>query len=176
MDDTKVSQHASHFSQMDTEYLLGLWSSADTGSYTPEGMEALRQVLHQRLGLLPQQGVQYTPHETYFEQSRLETVSDRLDTLSSLFLIIAALAALAFLAALVSVGVNIASNAGAFLDLLDVTYSIASVLPFLQAAFVAIAFVYLLRGASQALLILADIEANTRLNADAQTSSPKPAA
>jgi hypothetical protein len=161
MDDRKIAQYATHYSQIETEYLLSLWDSAETENFTPEGLHALTQVLQERLGLLPQQGQRYLPSETYFEQSKLEAVALRLETLSGLFLLIAALAGLGFIAGLITAVASIA-QAGPFLSLLDITYPIASILPFLQAAFSAIALVFVLRAASQGLLILMDIESNTR--------------
>ena len=167
MDEAKVSQHAAELSNMENEYLLGLWNTAGPDDLTPEGLQALRQVLKQRLGLLPRKGVLYEPaafrgQDTYYDKEKIETLSVRLHGFSTLFLGLTILAVIAVMAAFIGTAVTLADPAGTGPNLVEIVYSAAGLFPFVEGALVAATLVYVLRAASEGLLLLMDIESNTR--------------
>jgi hypothetical protein len=167
MDKHRLDQHTKELSNLETEYLLALWSKAGANEWTAEGAQALAQVLRDRLGFLPSRGVNYEPAairpaDTYYDRDRLEALSSRIDGISSIFLGVAILAGIAAALALLASLFALFQQPAALTSLLDVVYSFASTLPFLQAALVSATLAYVLRAISEGILLLIDVEENTR--------------
>jgi len=51
------NEYKRNFTELDTEYLIGLWDKSTDDDFTPEALAALRQVIIERLGVLPSRGL-----------------------------------------------------------------------------------------------------------------------
>jgi hypothetical protein len=165
LDMAKVAEHRQHLDSLETTHLVDLWRAATERSWTAEGLEAIRQLLVERLGVVPPHEVPPpSPEEseeadTYHDPEKMLSISLTLNWLSWVFIVIAVLTGCAFLillvATLLAMG-PIPISAG------DVAYRTAGVLPFLQTFVISISLAFLLRAFSEGLLVLMDIEDHTR--------------
>lgn len=165
LDMDKVGEHRRQLDSLETTHLADLWNAATEESWTPEGLEAIRQLLVERLGAVPPRHSASLPPEpteeadTYHDPDRMLSISLSLNWLSWLSIAIAVISGGGFLILLAA---SLFRMGLIPIDLQEVAYRTAGLWPFLQTFVVSISLGFLLRAFAEGLLVLMDIEDNTR--------------
>ena len=176
------NEYKRNFTELDTEYLIGLWDKSTDDQFTPEGIAALREVIVERLGFLPTRGIPYGPPRSTgssarYDRGRLESLSSRLDTLSTVCLGLAALALISGLGGFVYNLAGYIGQSSGRLTPLEIVLSIGAGFGSLQGALLLFILVYVLRTLAEGSLLLIDLETNTRglsTSAEAPAIDPPP--
>jgi len=148
---------------MDTEALIRLWTSSRDGDWTPEGLQAIRRLLEDRVGYIPEKKPNpLSPQpdtDTYHDHDKLLGLALRLSSLSPAFLVIAALSLLPVLATALSWA------GGGFTGVTTqewLRYFGASLVSAFQSGLVSIALFLVMKTVSEVIFLLMDIEHSTR--------------
>jgi len=165
LDPHLLARHQAELGQMDVESLLQLWATSLDGDWTPEGLQAVRSILQDRVGYVPErkpmpQDVSTSDPDSYHDRDRLITLSVRLSSLSWVFLVLAGLALFPIAVALV----NWASTdwAGPFSAGEWLQFYGGTVVNGLQSAIVSLALFLVARIGSEMVFLMMDVEYNTR--------------
>ncbi len=165
LDPQRLARHEAELGQMDLESLLHLWATSMDEDWTPEGLQAIRGILQDRVGYVPERkpappGASTPGADTYHDRDRLITLSVRLSGLSWVFIILAGLAVFPIVAILV----NWASTTWA--DPLTVgdwlQFYGGTVVNGLQSAIVSLTLFLVARVGSEMVFLMMDLEHNTR--------------
>jgi hypothetical protein len=165
LDPHRLARHEAELGQMDLESLLHLWATSIDEDWTNEGLAAVRKILEDRLGYVPERKPIPLREDTqgsgtHHDRDRLVRLSTRLSNLSWVFLVLAALALFPVVEAIAS-----------WLDTtwaqpLSVTgwmqiYG-AAIVNGLQTALVSLALFLIGRIGPEVVFLLIDVERNTQ--------------
>ena len=158
----QVGQHRARLQDMETEYLLGAWQIGTEDEWTPEGLEAIRRILSDRLGSVPPRpevGPLVSPSlpDTYHDHDAIIGWSFRLQSVSWLLLAASILSLLSLVPGVFGIISDVLFGQGYF----GLEFGLPLLIPIASAA-VSFGLFMLLRAGSQALLLLLEIEDNTR--------------
>jgi hypothetical protein len=157
LDSDRVANIRAKLNEMETEYLLGIWTSDRREEWTAEAFEAIRQILVERMGSVPPQSraeaVAPEAPDTYHDRGKLIGSAFHLRGVANGFLAVAIL-----------LGIGLVVSLGREVSL-PLNLSI-----FLSSNFLGTAFLILvastcylaLRALGHVILLLLDIEDNTR--------------
>ncbi len=171
IDEQRVARHSAQLAEMDTQALVNLWANSEDADWTPEGIEAIKSLLRERAGFVPEKrvGSHLLIHpDTYHDHDKIIGLALRLTSLSWLFLLLAALALIPVVLAAQAWGSGAIAGA-AFEDWLR--FFGPSLVSALQSGLISIALFLAVRAASEVVLVLMDIEQNTRPQQITPTSS-----
>jgi hypothetical protein len=162
LDPGLIAQHRAKLQVMETEYLLGAWQIGTAKEWTPEGLEAIRRLLLDRLGYVPPRVADANAQsssvaDTYHDHDSVLKWALRLEGASWLPLVLAVLALISLIPEVFNFFQDVVLGGGNF----QVEFGLNLLIP-AGIAVTSLSLFLLLRAASHALLILLDIEDNTR--------------
>jgi hypothetical protein len=165
LDPQRLARHQAELGQMDVASLLQLWATSMDDDWTPEGLQAIRSILQDRVGYVPERkplplGASTPPPDNYHDRDRLITLSVRLGGLSWVFIILAALAVFPIVATLLNWASSNWANpisVGEWLQFYG-----GAVVNGLQSAIVSLTLFLVARVGSEMVFLMMDVEHNTR--------------
>jgi len=172
LNEEAVAHHRARLQTMETEYLLGAWQIGTLDEWTPEGLEAIRRILSDRLQTVPPRTesgfpVPPEPPDTYHDHAAVINWSFRLKSASWLLFAVTVLSLASLIPGALEVVGDVLFGQGYF----GLQFSLPFIIPVSSAA-MSFGLFLLLRAASQALLLLLDIEGNTRAALPSPPSQP----